>query len=192
MDNPLRDQIERLVFSPQTPAPTSIPTATAHQGQTPSAVERRATRFRVLNSILTSNASGTGSMSSNPASGAQGNPRDRVLSIQSFETAAYSMVAPPSSPDASQELNGLARVGLPDGSTKTLSTPGAKGQTASGPRRIFSRIFSGLGGSAGKDFKGRRKTLYYDPDYPLDGEEGELIDDEACFVDASQTRGFGE
>jgi len=27
---------------------------------------------------------------------------------------------------------------------------------------------------------------------PLDGEEGELIDDEACFMDSFKTKGMGE
>lgn len=62
-------------------------------------------------------------------------------------------------------------------------------------KRILPRLWTTLASPA-KDptssmrFKGKQPDYdAYDSTYPLDGEEGELIDDEACFV---ETRGIGK
>jgi len=62
-------------------------------------------------------------------------------------------------------------------------------------KRIFPKLWTALGSpkdnSTRLKRKGKGKSQVYDGyfDLPLDGEEGELVDDEACFVDIPKTIG---
>lgn len=137
------------------------------------------TTRRTLNQILSSFLSAT-SFSGVSSSSDSIEPRLRTMrSIASFDTAAYSLIFPPQADDD---------LGL-----------------TSRPRRFLSRILAGLSTAPASPTvhvakgKGRRKaqaSYYFDArsdlGLPLDGEEGELIDDEGCFVDARETIGMGE
>ena len=58
------------------------------------------------------------------------------------------------------------------------------------PKGFFPRIWDVLS-SSNKKSKGKGKyTLPYDG-LPLDGEEGELIDDEACYIEVTAVTGTG-
>ncbi|KIO24106.1 hypothetical protein M407DRAFT_77366 [Tulasnella calospora MUT 4182] len=123
--------------------------------------------------------------------------------VQSFETSAYSVIGIPTSPKADQEFNGLGRTGAIDGPDaaacrlfKPLPPQPQQPYQHSTPRKIFSKIF-GIGNGGNGSVRGKSKRVSIrrdadvdDADYPLDGEEGELIDDEACFVDAKEVSGF--
>ncbi|KAG8887725.1 hypothetical protein FRB98_009109 [Tulasnella sp. 332] len=135
------------------------------------------TTKRTLNQMLSSFLSATpfSGVSSSPD---PAEPRLRTMrSIASFDTAAYSLIFPPQADD---------EMGF---TTK--------------PRRFLSRILAGLSTPPASSTahiskrKGKRKaraSYYFDAqsdlDLPLDGEEGELIDDEGCFVDARETIGM--
>lgn len=55
---------------------------------------------------------------------------------------------------------------------------------------LLPRIWDALS-SPGKKGKGKSKRTYSFDDLPLDGEEGELIDDEACFIYVTAVTGTG-
>ncbi|KAG8981618.1 hypothetical protein FRB94_006685 [Tulasnella sp. JGI-2019a] len=136
------------------------------------------TTKRTLNQLLSSLLSSTPfAASASPSSSECIEPGLRtVRSISSFDTAAYSLVSPPQAND---------EIGL-----------------TSKSRRFLSRILAGLSTapatstthSKGKAKRKARSSYYFDAlshlDLPLDGEEGELIDDEGCFVDAKETIGM--
>lgn len=220
MDTPLMDEIERRVFFRSPPAhqqsfhsglPTiSRPQAHGHPSYHPPAT--RNGRLRMLTSFLSTGSSSSSSSHPTARSGevdpetADASLPRSLRHVQSFETSAYSVIGIPTSPNADEELNGLGRTGVMDGSDaaacrlfKPLPPPQPQHPYQhSTPRKILSKIFGiGNGGNGSVRGKSKRMSLRRDADvddadYPLDGEEGELIDDEACFVDAKEISGFGK
>lgn len=83
--------------------------------------------------------------------------------------------------------------------TKKISNLGTINNVISttGNKRILPRLWTALASPSRETTvrlkrKGKGKSPAYiqDLEYPLDGEEGELVDDEACFVDAPNSMGM--
>ncbi|KAG8899403.1 hypothetical protein FRB99_006748 [Tulasnella sp. 403] len=180
MENPLMDEIERLVLN-STTTPTGPPS--------------KRHRLRMLaNLVLSGSPFGVQQQrqqqqhhvaggSSGPTTPTHTHaPLPHTASARSsLDTHAFSVISPPSSPQASGEVNGaVAR----QASACGLFHP-------HDGRRFWTRIWLGLYSGAAVD-KRRHARIgegWWDGG-PLDGEEGELVDDEGCFVDASDTVGF--
>lgn len=182
----MEDEIERVILtsrqrSPQptgtTPhdqqGPSTVP-STAEQSYTSGSV--KSTFDRMLASVLS--ASPFGAATELPTELQESNATLRNnTSTASFDTATYSLIYSPHVIDE----NVFTR-----------------------PRRFLSRILAGFSAAPalsaqtpkGKGKRKARSSHYFDAReefaLPLDGEEGELIDDEGCFVDARETIGMGE
>ncbi|KAG8689619.1 hypothetical protein FRC08_010847 [Ceratobasidium sp. 394] len=71
--------------------------------------------------------------------------------------------------------------------------PGCSGTMGMG-RGLLPRLLEMIT-TPGKSRKGKARAVYEYVDgelLPLDGEEGELIDDEACFLEVGESDGIGE
>ncbi|KAG8758135.1 hypothetical protein FRC14_000696 [Serendipita sp. 396] len=109
---------------------------------------------------------------------------------ESFTTSRFTIVFPPSPPPDSlhYQFDGIQGVPHHSFSLDSLTRSGSGKRflprfksplgTTSRPTRLFSR-----------KRKQRAASLELDGE-PLDGEEGELIDDEACFMDQSISKGM--
>ena len=114
----------------------------------------------------------------------------------------YSFVSPPSptlatisiTPKAVSDVFSSTRSHNRSPSLPFLTISKAKGDSSQhkSPSKLakglFPRIWDALSSPVKKS---KRKAQIYDDDYPLDGEEGELVDDEACFIDVSTMTGIG-
>lgn len=243
MENPLMDEIERLVLdsTPVADTPNAGPSTNNAIVVPPSNTSKRQ-RLKMLANLVLSGSpfstpqqqqpprrSGEPSSPTTPTPAPPGGPSSRRTSL---DTYAFSLISPPSSPQASEEINGAVAYGRLDGlSGREVSACGLfhhhhhpahyhnqyVQQNGGTGKRFWTRIWLGLysptssatsQGVEGKRVSsgrrryghrvleeelvvGRQGEYWWDDVLPLDGEEGELVDDEACFVDASDTVGFG-
>jgi hypothetical protein len=102
-------------------------------------------------------------------------------SINTVNTSRFSLVSPPSPPldidiSNSQSLDTLIR------SSSKRFLPKIRDHLSSGSKH--QRLFT---------LRRKQRGVSYPADgEPLDGEEGELIDDEACYMDPCVSKGMGE
>lgn len=108
-------------------------------------------------------------------------PPSVASSTGSISTSRFSLILPPSPPPDSLQY-----------SFQPLTEP-QEALSRSGSKRFLPKKFGPPSRLFSLRRKQRRSTSYeYTGDgEPLDGEEGELIDDEACFMDTIKTRGMG-
>jgi hypothetical protein len=109
----------------------------------------------------------------------------------SISTSRFSIVFPPSPPPDTLQY---AFKPLIDNS-KSEQNISLDSLSRSASKRFLPKFKASLGGPPTRLFSRRRKrrTISYESNgEPLDGEEGELIDDEACFMDSFKTRGMGK
>ncbi|KIM27908.1 hypothetical protein M408DRAFT_329826 [Serendipita vermifera MAFF 305830] len=107
-------------------------------------------------------------------------PPSITSSTGSISTSRFSLVLPPSPPPDSLKYSFQPLAGQHD----LLSRSGSKRFLSKKFRGPPTRLFS---------LRRKQRSVSYESALdgePLDGEEGELIDDEACFIDAFKTRGM--
>lgn len=109
-------------------------------------------------------------------------PPSTTSSNGSISTSRFSLILPPSPPPDSLQY-----------AFQPLTEPHQDFLSRSTSKRFLSKKFRGPPTRLFSLRKKQRSASYeYTPDgEPLDGEEGELIDDEACFMDTFKTRGMG-
>ncbi|KDQ09581.1 hypothetical protein BOTBODRAFT_36984 [Botryobasidium botryosum FD-172 SS1] len=130
------------------------------------------------------------------------NPRS-ISPAPSFETSRFTLVMPPSPSSYvvnfdNQDNHPSFRTTTPNFFTPVRSFP-ATPRTPRTPkerdeRGFLPRLWEALASpTSSKDRKGKgKRKVSVEPfdDLPLDGEEGELIDDEACFIEARESVGM--
>jgi hypothetical protein len=109
----------------------------------------------------------------------------------SISTSRFSIVFPPSPPLDTLQYSFKPLIG----NSKSEQNISLDSLSRYAGKHFLPKFKATLGGPPTRLFSRRRKhrTLSYESNgEPLDGEEGELIDDEACFMDSFKTRGMGE
>ncbi|KAG8920722.1 hypothetical protein FRC03_011088 [Tulasnella sp. 419] len=198
MDSPPMDDIEEMVLRRFSAGFMAETTSTATVSRKAKRLNeghntlRRQTRFRALGYLL-GGGSGSGSV------GAQQQPSHPIISsplvkhtfqhqnqsVASFDTASYSIISPPSIYEPSSSFDTTMS---DDRFPTTTNAVGGESRHAGGAfhRRLLAKFLAGISNAATKD-KGKVMDYeYVGEGFPLDGEEGELIDDEGCFVEAKQ------
>jgi len=115
-------------------------------------------------------------------------PPPRSPSVESISTSRFSIVFPPSPPPDTLQYPFKSLIDTSKTEHNILDSTYLSRSTS---KRFLPRFKVGSSKSA-RIFSLRRKqrTVSYESNgEPLDGEEGELIDDEACFMDSFEATG---
>jgi hypothetical protein len=111
-------------------------------------------------------------------------PPSRASVADTISTSRFSLVSPPS-PPLDQHHFGLSNSQSSDNLIRSSSKrflPKIRDHLSTGSKH--QRLFT---------LRRKQRGVSYQPDgEPLDGEEGELIDDEACYMDPCVSKGMGE